>query len=78
VSDPDPRFDAVHPGGHLMFRSCREGYLHSVVLGEAAMDADAGWLARAILAAAEASHAKAVAAHDWPTQRLVTPAEPRR
>ena len=62
MSDPDPRFDAVHPGGQVMFRSCREGYLHSVVLGEAAMDADARSLARAILAAAEASHAKAAAA----------------
>jgi hypothetical protein len=68
VSDPDPRFDAVYPSGQVMVRSCREGYLHSVVLGDAALEADAGSLARAILAAAQVSHAKAVAAHEWPTQ----------
>ena len=57
---PDPRFDAVHPNGSLMFRSSRGGYLHSVVLGEAAMDADADTLAAAIMLTANVSHLKAV------------------
>ena len=55
----DPAFDAVHPSGQLIFRSCRGGYLHSVQLGESAMDTDAGTLARAILLAARVSHLKA-------------------
>jgi len=59
VSEPDPDFDAVHPSGHLMFRSCPGGYLHSVVLSEAAMDGDADTLADAVLRAAEVSHLKA-------------------
>lgn len=59
-SDPDPGFDTVHPGGQVLFRSCRGGYLHSVVVGEAAMDADAEVLAQAILLTAEVSHLKAV------------------
>ena len=64
MGEPDPRFDAVHPGGQVLFRSCAGGFLHGVVLGESAMEADAGTLARVILAAAEASHRKAVAAGD--------------
>lgn len=55
----DPRFDAVHPSGHLVFRSCGGGYLHSVVIGESAMAVDSGTLARAILLAADVSHLKA-------------------
>ncbi|MCB0930931.1 MAG: DUF2694 family protein [Mycobacterium sp.] len=57
--NPDPLFDAVHPSGQLVFRSCRGGYLHSVVIGESAMDVDTGILARAILLAADVSHLKA-------------------
>ncbi len=50
MSEPDPEFDATHPpSGHILFRSCRGGYLHSVALAEPAMDADAQTLARAIL-----------------------------
>lgn len=60
MSEPDPEFDAVHPSGHLLFRSCRGGYLHSVVLSEAALDADVQALAEAVLRAAEVSHLKAV------------------
>lgn len=58
--DPDPVFDAVHPSGHVLFRSCRGGYLHSVALAEPAMDADAHDLAAAVLLTAEVSHLKAV------------------
>jgi hypothetical protein len=60
VSEPDPDFDAVHPSGHLMFRSCRGGYLHGVVLSESAMDGDADTLAEAVLRAADVSHLKSV------------------
>lgn len=58
----DPGFDALHPSGHVLFRSCRGGYLHSVALGEPAMDADADTLARAVLLTAAVSHLKAVMA----------------
>ena len=58
--DPEPLFDTVHPRGAVMFRSCRGGYLHSVVLGESALDADADTLAAAILLTASVSHLKAV------------------
>lgn len=60
MTDPDPRLDTVHPGGQVLFRSCRGGYLHSVVVGESAMDAGADDLAHAILLTAEVSHLKAV------------------
>lgn len=62
MSEPDPRFDAVHPSGQLLFRSCRGGYLHSVTLAEGAMDTEAHALAAAVLLAAEVSHLKAVMA----------------
>jgi len=62
VSEPDPGFDAVHPSAQVQFRSCRGGYLHSVALGEGAMDADAQTLAAAVLLTAEVSHLKAVMA----------------
>lgn len=62
MSDPDPRFDTLHPGGQVLVRTCRGGHVHSVVLGEAAMDAGAAALARAILLASEVSHLKAVMA----------------
>ncbi len=55
----DPRFDAAHPSGHVVFRSRRGGYLDSVVIGEAAMDVDSATLARAILLAADVSYLRA-------------------
>ena len=60
MSEPDPEFDAVHPSGHVLFRSCRGGYLHSVTLAEAAMDADAHTLAEAVLLTADVSYLKAL------------------
>lgn len=59
MSEPDPAFDAAHPSGDVLFRSCRGGYLHSVALTEAAMDTDAGTLAEAITLAADVSFLKA-------------------
>lgn len=58
--EPDPDLDALHPGGNLMFRSARGGYLHSVVLSEPALDGDAAALADAVLLAADVSHLRAV------------------
>lgn len=60
MSEPEPEFDAVHPSGHVLFRSSRGGYLHSVVLSEGVADADAQSLAEAVLRTAEVSHLKAV------------------
>ncbi len=60
MNEPDPEFDAVHPSGQLMFRSCRGGYLHGVVLSEAVQGSDAAALAEAVLRAADVSHLKAV------------------
>ncbi|MCX2929206.1 DUF2694 family protein [Mycobacterium sp. CVI_P3] len=60
MTGPAPEFDAVHPSGHILFRSCRGGYLHSVALAEPAMDADADVLAEAILLTAEVSYLKAL------------------
>jgi hypothetical protein len=59
MTAPEPEFDAVHPSGHILFRSCRGGYLHSVTLAEPAMDADANTLAEAILRTADVSYLKA-------------------
>lgn len=59
MTEPDPAFDTVHPSGHVMFRCCRGGYLHSVALTEAAMDTDADHLAEAILLAADVAFFKA-------------------
>lgn len=59
MTEPDPAFDAVHPSGDVLFRSCRGGYLHSVVLTEAAMGADAQRLAEAIILTADVSFLKA-------------------
>lgn len=59
MSEPEPEFDAVHPSGHVMFRSCRGGYLHSVALTEAALDTDASTLAEAIMRTADVSFLKA-------------------
>jgi hypothetical protein len=60
MTEPDPEFDATHPSGHILFRSCRGGYLHSVTLAEPAMDADAQTLAQAILLTADVSYLKAL------------------
>ena len=60
MSGHEPAFDTVHPSGGVTFRSASGGYLHSVVLNEAAMRADHRTLARAVLLAAEVSHLKAV------------------
>lgn len=59
MTEPDPAFDTAHPSGDVLFRSCRGGYLHSVVLGEAAMAADARQLAQAIVLVADVSFLKA-------------------
>lgn len=81
--DADPEFDVTHPSGHLMFRSCRGGYLHSVVLSDAVLDADAESLAEAVLLAADVSHLRAVmqirrqitGAGFTPSGELATPAD---
>lgn len=59
MTEPDPTFDVLHPSGHVLFRSCRGGCLHSVGLTEAAMDTDAQTLAEAIMLAADVSFLKA-------------------
>lgn len=59
MTEPNPAFDTTHPSGDVMFRSCRGGYLHSVVLSEAAMSADAQRLAEAVVLAADVSFLKA-------------------
>lgn len=56
---PNPAFDAVHPSGTILFRSCRGGFMHSVALSEQVMDTDAGSLAEAILRTAHVSFLKA-------------------
>ncbi len=58
--EPDPRFDALHPSGQILFRSCRGGYLHSVVLGESTVDFGADDLVSAVLLTARVSHLRAV------------------
>lgn len=83
TADPNPDFDAVHPSGHIMFRSCRGGYLHSVVLAEPAMSTDAQTLAEAILRTADVSHLKAllevrgeiIAAGHTPSDEIPGPAD---
>jgi Protein of unknown function (DUF2694) len=60
MTEPNPDFDTVHPSGHVLVRSCRGGYLHSVVLTEAAMSTDAQTLAEAIVRTADVSHLKAL------------------
>lgn len=60
MTEPNPDFDTVHPSGHVVFRSCRGGYLHSVGLAEAAMDSEAQTLAEAVLLAADVSYFKAI------------------
>jgi hypothetical protein len=60
MTDADPAFDTVHPSGHILVRSCRGGYMHSIALSEAAMDTNADSLAQAILLTADVSYLKAV------------------
>ena len=84
--EPDPELDALHPSGHLMFRSARGGYLHSVVFSEAVRDTDAATLADAVLRAAEVSHLRAVMqirqeitdAGFSPSSEMATPADLER
>ena len=40
MTDANPAFDTVHPSGHILVRSCRGGYMHSVALSAEAMDTD--------------------------------------
>jgi Protein of unknown function (DUF2694) len=56
----DPAFDTVHPSGHILVRSCRGGYMHSVTLTDAAMNTDAESLTEGILLTADVSYLKAV------------------
>ncbi|OHU86474.1 DUF2694 family protein [Mycobacterium talmoniae] len=81
MTDANPQFDTTHPSGHILFRSSRGGCLHSVALGEAALDTDAETLAHAILLVAEVSYLKAalqvrgeiVAAGHTPSAAVPTP-----
>lgn len=85
MAHPDPAFDAAHPSGRVLFRSCRGGYLDSVILTEAALDADADTLAEAILRTADVSYLKAlmavraeiIAAGHSPSAELAGPADLR-
>jgi hypothetical protein len=60
MTEADPAFDTVHPSGHILVRSCRGGYMHSVTLSEAAMNTDAESLAEGIVLTADVSFLKAV------------------
>jgi hypothetical protein len=60
MTEADPAFDTVHPSGHILVRSCRGGYMHSVTLSDAAMNTDAKTLAQGILLTADVSYLKAV------------------
>ena len=60
MTDANPAFDTVHPSGHILVRSCRGGYMHSVALSAEAMDTDATTLAQAILLTADVSCLKAL------------------
>lgn len=58
--EPDPAFDAIHPSGAILARSCRGGPLHSIALGEQVMSTDADSLAEGILRTASVSHLLAI------------------
>jgi Protein of unknown function (DUF2694) len=81
MTDANPAFDTVHPSGHILVRSCRGGYMHSVALSEEAMDTDAAALAQGILLTADVSWLKAlleirdeiVAAGHAPSAEVPTP-----
>ena len=57
---PNPAFDAAHPSGAIMARSCRGGALHSIALTEAVMRTDAASLAEGILRTASVSFFQAI------------------
>ncbi|CAN5665952.1 DUF2694 domain-containing protein [soil metagenome] len=59
-TEPNPAFDAVHPSGDILFRSCRGGYLHSVALTESVMTTEAHTLAEAIKLTADVSYLRAL------------------
>lgn len=81
MTEANPAFDTVHPSGHILVRSCRGGYMHSVALSEEAMDTDAQTLAKGILLTADVSCLKAllevrdeiVAAGHTPSTAVPTP-----
>ncbi|MGB8390041.1 DUF2694 family protein [Mycobacterium sp.] len=81
MTDANPAFDTVHPSGHILVRSCRGGYMHSVALSEEAMHTDAETLAQGILLTADVSCLKAlleirdeiVAAGHTPSAGVPTP-----
>ncbi|OBH56542.1 DUF2694 family protein [Mycobacterium sp. E2479] len=81
MTDANPAFDTVHPSGHILVRSCRGGYMHSVTLSEEAMETDAEALAHGILLTADVSCLKAlleirdeiVAAGHTPSAAVPTP-----
>lgn len=60
MTGPNPAFDTVHPSGHILVRSCRGGYMHSVTLSAEVMDTDAEALADGILLTADVSCLKAL------------------
>ena len=60
MTDANPAFDTVHPSGHILVRSCRGGYMHSVALSEDAMETVAEALAQGILLTADVSCLKAL------------------
>ncbi|MBW0013510.1 DUF2694 family protein [Mycobacterium sp.] len=60
MTDANPAFDTVHPSGHILVRSCRGGYLHSVALSEEVMATDAESLAEGIVLTADVSCLKAL------------------
>jgi hypothetical protein len=83
MTDVNPAFDTVHPSGHILVRSCRGGYMHSIALSEEAMDTDAQTLAKGILLTADVSCLKAlleirdeiVAAGHTPSAAVPTPGD---
>ena len=83
MTEPNPDFDTMHPSGQVLFRSCRGGYLHSVLLTEAVMSADAENLATAIQLTADVSYLRAlmevraeiIAAGHTPSDEVPTEAE---
>jgi hypothetical protein len=81
MTDANPAFDTIHPSGHILVRTCRGGYMHSVALSEEALDTDAAALAQGILLTADVSWLKAsleirdeiVAAGHTPSAEVPTP-----
>ena len=61
MTDANPAFDTVHPSGHILVRSCRGGYMHSVALSEEAMETDTETLAQGILLTADVSCLESIA-----------------